>query len=364
MTSPPRDSATRRLSDLDEEEILARILPLLRPLTGSATAVGAELVGPGDDAAVVTSDGPVVVTTDSMIRERDWRDDWSSPADVAAKLGAQNAADVAAMGAVATGAVLSLTADPQTPLEWVEAFAEALGAWCAQAGVTVVGGDLSSAPAGVLHVSMTMWGSLEGRAPVLRSGARVGDVVAVCGSLGWSGAGLASYLAGEPDPRPGRDSAAAERLTALWRWFHRSPVPPVSSGPLAAQAGATSMIDISDGLVRDARRVARASGVVLDLDRAALEEGFVSAFTEVLSVEDAWRHVLGGAEEHSLLATFPSSASVPDDPAAPWRVIGRVVAGEPAVTLDAQPVSVGGWDHFLVGGDGAAIATSTPPTSP
>lgn len=331
------------LKDLDEEEILGRILPLLR--AGQAERPPFVLVGPGDDAAVVAAPEPLVVTTDSMIRSRDWRDDWSGPRDVAVKLGAQNISDIAAMGGVATGAVLTITADPHTPVAWVESFAAGLGEWCVQAGVTIVGGDLSSAPADVLQLSLTMWGSLEGREAVLRSGARAGDVLAVCGSLGCSDAGLASYLAGESEPDLNRDSPTSDRKTSTWRWFHRSPRPPWESGPVAARTGATSMIDLSDGLVRDTGRVARASGVGIDLDRSALEADFVSDFADVLPEDRAWRHVLGGGEEHSLLATFPDAESIPQDERAPWWVIGRVVPGN-GVTLDGEPVEVAGWDHF------------------
>lgn len=329
------------LRDLSEDEILGSILPLLSPAgEGPAT-----LVGPGDDAAVLRTPGELVVTTDSMIRDRDWRDDWSAPRDVAVKLGAQNISDIAAMGAVATGAVLTITADPQTSMGWVGTFAEGLGRWCQEAGVDIVGGDLSSAPPGVLQVSLTMWGTLEGRAPVLRSGACPGDVVAVCGSLGWSSAGYALYASGTPAVPLTRETPEPERKQATWRWFHRSPHPPWASGPVAARAGATSMIDLSDGLVRDAGRVARASEVGLDLDRGALEQDFVSDFLDAMPVEEAWRHVLGGGEEHSLLATFPDRASVPQDERAPWWVIGQVVRGE-GVTLDGEPLQMMGWDHF------------------
>lgn len=367
------------LSGLSEEEILGRILPLLDPtryaagtgpdpgvVAGGRTVVGrasrtaidpspavgfgpsatsVTIVGPGDDAAVVAVSEPLVVTTDSMIRGRDWRDDWSSPTDVAIKLGAQNISDIAAMGGVAAGAVLTLTADPQTPMQWVETFAAGLGQWCADAGVSVVGGDLSSAPAGVLHVSLTMWGSLQGRAPVLRSGARPGDVVAVCGSLGWSDAGLTSYAAGDPSVELGPDSAEGDRAREAWRWYHRCPRPPWEAGPVAADAGATSMIDISDGLVRDAGRVAAASGVRIDLDRGRLNHFVEDFLVGGVEEERAWRHVLGGGEEHSMLATFPDEASVPQTPDSPWRVIGQVRSGT-GVTLDDETLHVLGWDHF------------------
>lgn len=343
MTAPTEDPEQPRLRELNEDEILGRILPLLQ--AGQRDGV---LVGPGDDAAVVTVPQPLLVTTDSMIRDRDWRDDWSSPQDVAAKLGVQNISDIAAMGGTASGAVLTITAEPQTELRWVEAFAAGLGQWCADSGVAIVGGDLSSAPAGVVHVSLTMWGDLEGRDAVLRSGARPGDVLAVCGSLGWSSAGLASYAAGDPPTVLGPDSPTRDRSREAWRWYHRRPTPPWQAGPVAARAGATSMIDVSDGLVRDAGRVARASGVALDLDRAALERDILDSFVDVLTPEEAWRHVLGGGEEHSLLATFSDPGEVPHTPSAPWRVIGSVVPGE-GVTLDGDPLEVVGWDHFRQG---------------
>lgn len=337
MTAPdPADPGTP-LAGLGEDMILERILPLLRGTHVPAGTDGRDVVvGPGDDAAVVLTSGPVVITTDSMIRERDWRDDWSTPTDVAHKLGAQNISDIAAMGGVATAALLTVTADPATPVSWVERFAAGLGEWSAAAAVTVVGGDLSSAPPGVLHVSMTMWGELQGRPPVLRSGARPGDVLAVCGSLGWSGAGLAAHARGAEDLGP----------VAQWRRYHRRPRPPWEAGPVAAAAGATSMIDLSDGLVRDAGRVARASGVLLDLDRRSLDEDFVAPLASVHTAEEAWGHVLGGGEEHSLLATFPRESGPPHTSGAPWRVIGTVRAGAAAVTLDGEPVRMVGWDHF------------------
>ena len=348
MRAPDAMDPTTPLAGLGEEAILDRILPMLAPAPAPTGARGPRLpvpfptrVGPGDDAAVVEVPVPLVVTTDSMIRGRDWRDDWSDPADVAHKLGAQNISDIAAMGAVAVSALLTITADPATPMSWVSRFATGLGEWCTEASVTIVGGDLSSAPAEVLQVSLTMWGDLQGRSPVLRSGARPGDVVAVCGSLGRSSAGLAAYEAGlaASGPRPTPSSAVAQ-----WQQYHRRPRPPWEAGPSAADAGATAMIDLSDGLVRDAARVAAAGGVVIDLDRRGLDP-FVSPLAAVHHPDEAWRHVLGGGEEHSLLAVFPGGRGAPSgDPG--WRVIGSVRSGDPAVTLDGADLEALGWDHF------------------
>ncbi len=171
------------LGGVSEEGLLGSIFPFFTPQPGL-------LVGPGDDAAVVAASGPVVATTDAMVRGRDWLDQWSSASDVGAKLLTQNLADLAAMGAVGTSVLITLVADPATPVAWARDFAKAVGEGAALAGVAVAGGDLSSAPPGVLLVSITALGDLQGRPPVLRSGARPGHTVAVCGTLGRSAAGL------------------------------------------------------------------------------------------------------------------------------------------------------------------------------
>lgn len=332
-----------RLRDLDEAGVLAEVLPLL----GSAGNLA--LLGPGDDAAVLAApSGSVAATTDSMVRGVDWRDDWSSPWEVGVKLVMQNVADVAAMGAVPAGLLLTIAADPATELAWLRSLCEGVGHAAAQVSAGVVGGDVSGAPEGVVVLGMTALGDLEDRPPVTRGGARPGDVVAVAGSLGWSGGGLALYLAGRTPPQLHWDSDEADKAVATLMWSHRQPTAAWSSGPVAAEAGATAMLDVSDGLVRDAGRIARASGVGIDLDGAALRAEADGPLTVALGVDEALRQVLGGGEEHSLLACFPDEASVPQDRSAPWRVIGRVVepTSEPGVTLDGQAVAVTGWDHF------------------
>ena len=316
-------TARPSLADLSEEGLLAAIFPFFTEQAGT-------IVGPGDDAAVLAAGPSVVATTDSMVRGRDWRDAWSTPDDVAAKVLAQNLADIAAMGAVPTSVLVSLIADPGTPQDWALDFARAFGAAAATARVAVAGGDLSSAPAGTLVVSVTALGDLQGRDPVLRSGARPGDTLAVRGTLGRSAAGLALLTSGT-DPRAGVHGIRAECLA-----HHLRPSVPLAAGPEAAQAGATAMLDISDGLLRDATRVARASGVRLALSPAALYED-VEALAGVVG-DEALECVLTGGEEHSLLATFPGT--VPDG----WRTIGEVEAGE-GVTLEGVPQAPRGWDH-------------------
>jgi len=322
MLDERADGAEPTLADVGEDGLLSAIFPLLPGGPGV-------LIGPGDDSAWLSApDGTVLATTDAMVRGRDWLDQWSTGADVGAKTVAQNIADIAAMGGVPSGLLVTLIADPATSLAWVRDFTEGLSEAAREAGVPVLGGDLSSAPEGVLVVSVTALGACEGRRPVCRSGAQPGDVLAVCGSLGHSAAGLLLLQRGE--------AGLAPELVG----YHRRPRPPSDQGPAAARAGATAMLDISDGLGRDAGRMARASGVRIELDDVLLGDDVVQ-LEQVIGIDDAWRSVVEGGEEHSLLAAFPAAAVLPDG----WRKIGDVVAGS-GVLLRGLPVIGGGWDHF------------------
>jgi thiamine-monophosphate kinase len=322
-------SGRATLADLGESGVLARIFPRL-------TGVASTLVGPGDDAAVLAApDRRVVVTTDLMVEGRDFRPEWSTAYDVGWKAAAQNLADIAAMGAVPTGLVVGLVAPGTTRLDWVEGLADGLTAACAGTGATVVGGDLSSGDR--IVVSVTALGDLEGRPPVLRSGARPGDTVAVAGRVGWSAAGLALLLAGRPE--------VSGQLVAA----HLRPEPPYAAGPAAARVGASAMLDVSDGLLRDAGRLSADSGVTVDLDGAVLQDlsGELGEASNALGDDDAaLRWVLAGGEDHPLLATF---AGAPPDG---FRRIGQVrAAGGAPVLVDGRLPEelVGdatGWDHF------------------
>lgn len=306
------------LASIGESDLLAQITPELP--TGPGV-----LVGPGDDTALVTvASGAVLTTTDAMVLGRDWLDEWSSGADVGAKAVAQNAADIAAMGGVCTGMLVTLVAAEDTPLEWARDFHQGVAYACRDAGIPVIGGDLSSAPPGQRMVSITALGELvDGHGPVLRSGAQPGDVVAVSGPLGRAAAGLILL-------QEGRDGEAVG--------WQRRPRPRYADGPDAARHGATAMLDVSDGLVRDAGRIAAASTVAI-----ALEGDRLRPFARALAPQVGARAqecVLTGGEEHVLLATF-APGGVPDG----WTVVGRVEPGS-GVLLDGQPQSGGGWDHF------------------
>lgn len=312
------------LSDFDEEEVLARILPVFPLATGL-------VVPPGDDAAVLATGPRTIATTDTVVLGRDWVDEWSSGADVGHKVVVQNLADVAAMGGRPTGVLLTLVADPRVSLDWVVDHANGVAQACRAAGVGVLGGDLSSAPPGVVMVSVTALGDLDGE-PVLRSGARAGDVLAVHGSLGLAAAGLLLLRAGTPELH---QAAVAHQ---------RRPRTPLVAGVEARLAGASAMLDISDGLLRDGGRIARASRVVIDVDPALLDDD-VEGLAGAVGRDAARDCVLAGGEEHSLLATFPPGRMPPG-----WRALGAVRdagPGErPRILVGGQVVRHTGWDHF------------------
>ncbi|WP_127131377.1 thiamine-phosphate kinase [Georgenia sp. SYP-B2076] len=320
------------VADLTEDELIASFVPLLP--VGRRT-----LVPTGDDCAVIEApDGRFCVSTDVLVEGHHFRRDWGTAADVGWRAAMQNLADVAGMGAEPTTMVVSLVLPTTTPVAWVHDFSRGLAQACGPHGVGVDGGDLSAGEE--IVVAVTVHGDLGGRAPVLRSGARAGDVVAHCGQLGRGAAGNALLAAGLRD--------ADEALVAD---FLR-PRPPLEAGPAAARAGATAMMDVSDGLLRDSGRLARRSGVVLDLDPLeASSPGALEALADAAARlgADAREWVLTGGEDHGMLATFPAGAALPQG----FRPLGRVRAPE-----DAHPagtVLVGGqipdlvstgWDHF------------------
>jgi thiamine-monophosphate kinase len=278
--------ADKTVGETSEGAILARILPLLTPADAAA-------LGPGDDAAVVSApDGRFVVTTDLMVHGPDFRLAWSTPWELGWKAAATNLSDVAAMGARPTALVIALAATPDMPVASLEDFARGVSAAVGELspGCGVVGGDLSVSE--TFTIAVTAFGDLEGRSPVVRSGARAGDVAAVSGDLGRAADGLRLLFrdAVDDDGRPDATRAARLREHASERLSAQlTPRPPIADGARAARAGATAMLDLSDGLAKDATRVAVASRVGIDLDSATLGPDVTLA--------------LGGGEDHSLLAT-------------------------------------------------------------
>jgi thiamine-monophosphate kinase len=344
------------VAELGEFGLIAALSQWLPPAPGARQA----LVGIGDDAAVLAApDGRVVATTDFLLEGRHFRRDWSSASDVGRKAAARSLADVAAMGAEPTGLLVALAAPPDLPVSWARELAAGLAAECARAGASVIGGD--TARASCVLLAVTGLGDLAGRAPVRRSGAAPGDLVAVAGSLGQAAAGLALLSAGLAELPAGAPLVAA----------HLRPAPPYPAGPEAARLGATAMIDISDGLLADLGHVAQASDVLIDVatDRLGPGEPLIAAARAVAGTRrhdspgrtgggvtagsadspeaeaPSWlalRWVLTGGEDHSLVATFGAGIALPAD----WTVIGEVRQGW-GVRVDGREwTGPAGWDHF------------------
>ena len=302
-----------------------------------------ELVGPGDDAAVIKAEsGSFVVTTDTLVQDHDFKLEWSSGYDLGWKAVASNIADVAAMGATPTVLVVALVAPSDTEVAWLEAFADGLREACLALapGCAVVGGDLASGAQ--LVIAVTAHGDLAGRQPVLRSGAQVGDQVAVAGTLGRAACGLELLASGNTDAANAYDD---------WVNVQLRPQPPIAAGVAAAEAGATAMLDISDGLAKDATRIAKASSVTIKLDPIQLQgfQAVLEGAAQALAIKPATltadqytrKWVLGGGEDHSLLATFPADAKLPRT----FKRIGEVVAQQnQPVLLGDSPVEELGWD--------------------
>jgi thiamine-monophosphate kinase len=355
------------LADLGEFGLIAALsawLPAPGPLT---------LTGIGDDAAVLAApDGRVVATTDFLLEGRHFRRAWSQPRDVGHKAAARSLADVAAMGAVPTALLIALAAPPDLEVSWLAGFTKGLAAECTRAGATVIGGDTARADSIILAV--TALGDLSGRAPVLRSGARPGDLIAVCGPLGHAAAGLAllqAPLAPAPAPdAPAPDAPAPDAPAPDAPAPHApaphvparppdptaagliaaqlSPSPPYSAGPEAATLGATAMIDISDGLLADLDHIAAASNVQINLKTPQIRTAAGSRPAQF--TPDQWlTFALTGGEDHSLVAAFPPQTPLPPH----WHQIGEVhptpapAPSSATVLVDGQPWSTNpGWDHF------------------
>lgn len=315
------------VGDLSEGQVLRGILDRLPASTAP--------VGPGDDAAVLAvPDGRVVATTDTLVHGPDFRLAWSSAVDLGYKAAAVNLADVAAMGARPIALLVALAMPDETPIAFVRGLADGLAQACAELapGCAVEGGDLTVSD--TLTIAVTALGSLEGRAPVRRSGARPGDWVHVIGELGVAARGLdllftrftdaaGSPVAVTPEGRSALDPADSYALDRQLR-----PRPPIADALRAADAGATAMMDVSDGLALDATRLADASMVTIAFDAGALGEDVALA--------------LGGGEDHGFLATFPEGV------VAPGRRVGTVhPRGEVAVTVDGRPwTGHAGWDPY------------------
>ncbi len=310
---------------MNEFEVIDRISGLLPPAPPEV------LVPIGDDCAVLRLGKTSWVAASDMLVSGHHFKDWATPEDVGYKAVAVNVSDVAAMGGTPRFVLASGGApDPPTALRCFEGVMEA----CEEFGVYPVGGDTTRA--GALTVDVAVLGELSAP-PVLRSGARAGELLAITGELGASAAGLLALESG---------GAGWERLVSR----HLRPEPRVEVGRVAAGLGVGAMMDLSDGLASDVRRVCGRSGVgcVVDLDLLPMAED-TREFVSYLG-HDPEELAATGGEDYELLISAPGPVldALTRSTGVPVTVIGEVTAGADVVFRRAgEPVEdLSGWDHF------------------
>jgi thiamine-monophosphate kinase len=321
----------------------------IRTLLGVAAPDAGVRVGIGDDCAVLepTPGAALLAKTDLLVEDVHFRRRWAEPADIGWKSLAVNLSDIASMGGRPRWALVALACPEDTTAEEIMAFYEGAQALGRRHGVTVVGGDTSSSPAG-WFVNVMLLG--EAVTPRLRSGARPGDVVAVTGSLGRSAAGLAAL---ERTRAPaGASAAQLAEVTAA----HLRPEPRVAEGRwLGTAGGVTAMMDVSDGVGIDLPRLLEASavGARVDVERLPID-GATRAVAAALAVDPlAW--ATGGGEDYELLLTCEPAAlerlqrGVAGHGGGRLTPIGEIVAGAPRCRWLARGREVAvarGFEHF------------------
>lgn len=329
-------------------------LALIRAIRRRAPGGQGVRVGVGDDCAVLEpSPGALLVaTTDLLLEDVHFRRRYTEPADIGWKSLAVNLSDVASMGARPRWALVALACPPGASPQEVEAFYEGALALAEEHGVAVVGGDTSSSPAGWL-VNVTILGEAA-RPPLLRSGARPGDVVAVTGTLGRSAAGLA-LLARRGAPAGVDAAILADATTA-----HLRPRPRVQEGRwLGAADGVTAMIDLSDGLATDLGHIAEESGVAarVDLERVPVAESTRRLARRLR--RDALQWATSGGEDYELLLTCRPEAferlreGLAAATGTPLTAVGEVTEGRGIRFVDRAGRDVPvrpGFEHFVTGG--------------
>jgi thiamine-monophosphate kinase len=337
-------------------------LGLIRRIRDRVGPAGASVqTGIGDDAAVldVAPGAALLATTDLLIEDVHFRRTWAAPRDIGWKAMAVNLSDVAAMGGTPRWALVALAVPEKTEPAEVDALYAGMQEAAAPHGVSIVGGDTCASRAGWL-INVTLLGEHAG-SPRLRSAAKPGDAVAVTGSLGRAGGGLAVL-------EMGRQRAQAAGVTApQWEALagaHLRPTARVAEGRwLGAASGVHAMLDCSDGLSTDLGHVCRESGVgarvVLDRVPVAPE---AQAAAKALKA-DATRWAVSGGEDYELLVTCDPAAvealtaGLARATGTPLTVIGEIEGlKEGVVFVDSGGVPVampGGYDHFNAGADGS-----------
>jgi len=332
-----------KVSELGEFGLIERLAELLAA-QGSAAFSDRLVVGIGDDAAVWRENGSAVVaTTDTLVAGVHFLPDKTPWRDLGWKALAVNVSDIAAMGAVAEFALITLALPPDAEVEAIDDLYRGLSEAGDAYGVVIAGGDVVRAPQTAITVALCGRAELDASNEplVLRRGAAVaGDLVAITGSLGGAAGGLRLL-------RDGKDSDAPALIQR-----HLRPQARAQAGPAALAAGIRCAIDVSDGLLQDLRHVCKASraGAVVWRDKLPIDP----ALAELFDADDALRMAASGGEDYELLLTGTSEQfdALSQQIDVPLTVIGETVidAECEAKLLDeagkAIDLPVTGWDHL------------------
>lgn len=310
------------------------LIDTIRALT--TLARGDVGLGIGDDAALLElpPGQQLVACTDTLVEGVHFLRG-TAPADLGWKALAVNLSDLAAMGATPAWALLALTL-PAAGRDFVQGFAEGYAALARQHGVALVGGDTTQ---GSLTITLTTLGGVPAGTALTRSGARVGDVVCVTGTLGGAAGALRCLQARAEAPAP------------LLQRLHR-PVPRIEAG-LALRARASACIDVSDGLVADLGHICAASGVAAQLDADALP--LAPELTSLFDAESCRELALAGGDDYELCFTVApervaASLAALADAGCVATPIGRIVDGAGVSVHDhaghGLAIAHAGWEHF------------------
>ncbi|MDQ7793518.1 MAG: thiamine-phosphate kinase [bacterium] len=321
-----------------EFDLISRLARIAAPVGPSPGLV----LGIGDDAAVLDPGGPRhwLVSCDLLVEGVHFRPEWFPPRDLGWKALAVSLSDIAAMGGLPRYALVSLTVPRWGNEFWPEEFYHGLADAARVYGVDLIGGDTAGGPVAVADVFLL--GEVEPGQAVTRAGARPGDLLLVTGDLGKGAAALAVLV------RPGTNPALAPAAGALLR-----PEPRVSQGRALAQAGATAMIDVSDGLAGDLGHLLERSGpgVAARLWRDSLPVSEMTAAVARDCGQDPLAWVLTGGEDYELLAAVPPGRAAEALKACGGMVVGEIVPGGGEIELEdaaghREVIAAKGFDHF------------------
>ena len=304
----------------------AGLVERLRELFQTSFAQGVE-VGIGDDAAVISaSNNKLVATLDIAIEDVHFKSLWSSPFEIGAKLTTANLADLFSMGATPKYLLVGAAISEINNSEVITELAQGIRSVADKFEVSVIGGDLSKSEK--MSLSITALGEIA-RDPITRSGASAGDLIYLSALPGLSAAGLAILERGLDRPKYVVQAHLNPKLVA----------------PIKLMEVASAMSDISDGLVSDARNIARASKVDLNFDTNALEASPDFKDLGELATElgvDVYDWILSGGEDHFFIATVPEKYADKNL----GIQVGKVVAGSGLITIDGVQTQRAGYQHF------------------